>query len=418
MAIAAPERLVKLADALCAGVHWGQVLLCEKRKQGDAACFALPPGGVGQAQDLAKVFDRLCARPTDQVVTWATGGTQAEVAADIGALLALPLPKAEALPLNVAHRYMHTRITGPEEFFRRAVANLLQLCIEVDRDGTQLQDLVRIYVALGIKQLSLPATEAEKRADGEKLAKETCACPFSMETDGEQWYAIMLKIENWVQKTSGQRDRTHLADELLREPEIEALVPKLKKLPPMRVAVVGHSMTMSLHWTTYGSWNDTACEIMKRLQPGFVNQGFHGGGMDASGAVRVHLTNLLAWKPTETWILVGVRTQLDIDALDKLVSSLRAIGSDVYIVDEVRPFIKDPQEFWNPIPELKTEKQLLAVQKAICAKYGGHVWEIVEKARQAPGMEKWEALDKIHMYTEGHLWYCRELLKVWAARAK
>jgi hypothetical protein len=393
------KRLVSLVNALIHGVHWGQVLRQERsEKKGDATLFGTGTLTSAQVKELHDHFKKLATLPTERVIAWSRGGNDAELDGLIAAFLKNPIPSSERLPVNVLIAYMKKRLTGPEEFFVRAVANLVQLCLEIDHDGTYLQDLLRLYIALGVKQLSLPTEDAGQIEAGKELAALSAPAPF--DTDAAMYRAVIQKLVWWVQKNSGQRDRFLLAREMLDDPEIKPLLPKLKALPPRRVAWLGHSMMMSLHWSTFGSWCDVAAEVMKLINPGFEFRGFHTGGMVPEYAVKAHLDNVLAYKPNETYILVATRIPQDEAPTEQIVKQLRSIGSAVFIVDDVRPFIP-----LNP--------DVIALQKRLCEKYGGTLLDYWARGKKQ-NYHAWECLDQIHMLTDGHLFYARETLKLWA----
>jgi len=46
------------------------------------------------------------------------------------------------------------------------------------------------------------------------------------------------------------RDAGVLADELLAQPDLRALESQMKSLPGQRIAIIGHSFTMDLHWAS------------------------------------------------------------------------------------------------------------------------------------------------------------------------
>jgi hypothetical protein len=274
------------------------------------------------------------------------------------------------------------------------------LCLEMDHDGTYLQDLYTIYIVLGIKQLSLPDDDAGQIAAAEELSK-LCA-PGPYDSDAKAFRPIIQKLVWWAEKNTGRRDRHVLAREMLEHPEIKPLIPALKKLPPRRIAILGHSMTMSLHWSTFGSWCDVACETVKLLNPGLMYKGFQTGGLDGRRAVSLHLKDLLAWKPTETYILAANYGAEDEAAFEQVATELKRINGAFFIIDDNRPW-------------LTLEPRVVAFNKRLCAQHGGTLLEFHALGQRAPGHELWPCLDEIHMLTDGHLFYARETLKLWAA---
>jgi hypothetical protein len=403
-----PETVIKnqglsaLATALISGVHWGQVLRQEKPNsalKGDPVLFGRGKLPAGRPEKLFDNFKKLVTTPPPKIVAWVEGQENPEISALVKDLIADPIPDSEKLPVNVMIAYMRKRLTGPEDFFVRAVANMVQLCLEVDHDGTYLQNLFSIYIALGVKQVYLPTDDAEQIAAGKELAPQCCKCPY--EVDAAAFHAIIKKIVQWTTKNSGQRDRYVLAREMLEDPEVKPLIPKLKALSARRVAFLGHSMMMSLHWSTYGSWTDVASETVKLVNPKFEHRPFQSGGLHASWAVKAHLSALLDYKPTETWIEVAMYTPEDTRCLDQIAGEVRKLGSTLYIVDDVRP--------WSEL-----DPAAARIFAETCEKHGGKLMQWHALGKKQPGYERWQALDVIHMVTEGHLFYAKQTLKVWA----
>ena len=394
-------QLVNLVNAFINGVHWGQVIRQENSsKKGDPILFGRGARSAQIVKELFEDFKKLVKIAPERIVPWTRGERDDEIDALVAKLNAAPVPSSERLPVNVMIAYMKRRLAGPEEFFVRAVANLVQLCLEMDHDGTYLQDLYTIYIVLGIKQLSLPDDDAGQIAAAEELSK-LCA-PGPYDSDARAFRPIIQKLVWWAEKNTGRRDRHVLAREMLEDAAIKPLIPMLKKLPPRRVAFLGHSMMMSLHWSTFGSWSDVAGETMKLLNPGFEYCGFQTGGLDGRGAVKLHLDNLLAWKPSETYILAANYGAEDDAAFEHVAKELKRIGSAFFIVDDNRPW-------------LKLDPRIVAFNKRLCEKHGGTLLEYWALGQTAPGHENWACLDEIHMLTDGHLFYARETLKRWAA---
>src|SRR5262249_31015003 len=134
----------------------------------------------------------------------------------------------------------------------RAIANLYQTVLEVERDGDLLQDLYRFYMGLGLPvyvgQLGLPGSDADLLAVGRQLDGRSCA--GAVGTTAAEWQIAGRKVWNWGEKNQHIRDARVLADELLAEPDVAALRPRMRAMKPQRVAIIGHSFTMDLHWSS------------------------------------------------------------------------------------------------------------------------------------------------------------------------
>ena len=152
----------------------------------------------------------------------------------------------------------------------RAIASLLQTNLEVERDGDRLQELFAFYAGLGLPvylgQLGLPGTDDVFLAIGRALEGKSCASPVG--TSAAEWQIALRKNWNWGEKNLGIRDDKVLAAELLKEPDVAPLVPRMKAMPKQRIAVVGHSFTMQLHWSTPGAFVPVVTAMFARENPG------------------------------------------------------------------------------------------------------------------------------------------------------
>jgi len=403
-----PLRLVELTVALTNAVHAGQLLLQGRAKTpGDPELFGLGSLTAPRAQELRQAGERLARLPVEQVVAWAHGRGGVEAGMLVAKLGGQALASHPRLPLNAFRTWLESGGPGRDEASVRAVANLVQLCLEVNRDGDWLQDLIRVYMALGLKVCLSDFGISAKHADLEKIGRELAplagVCPFSARP--LDWHMILHKLEMWAAKTSGRRDKFVLACELLQDSEIKPLLPKLQALQPRRVGIIGHSMTMSLHWATAGSWIEIACELVRQINPGFAYQGFQQGGVDAVRAEAGLLPGALQWKPTDTYLLMVVGTPEHFVAYERMIRALQAAGSRVNCVDDVRPFLDDP---------------LIAAAveniPGICRRTGARALAFNELGKRASDWTTWQAMGgDIHSVTACHVFYAKELLKLWAA---
>jgi hypothetical protein len=64
---------------------------------------------------------------------------------------------------------------------------------------------------------------------------------------------------NWGEKNLHIRDAKVLADELLADPDVVPLIPEMKALPAEKVAIIGYSYTMDLHWSSPRQRNRSLC---------------------------------------------------------------------------------------------------------------------------------------------------------------
>jgi hypothetical protein len=101
-------------------------------------------------------------------------------------------------------------------------------------------------------------------------------------------------------------------------------------------------------------------------------------------------------------LMVPARGAADQQALEKIITELQKVGSRIYIVDDVRP---------GTPAKTPDGKDVHAFEREACGKFGGKFLEFVKRSKDVPGSDTWIACDDIHMNTEGHVFYAKELLK-------
>ena len=126
-----------------------------------------------------------------------------------------------------------------------------------------------------------------------------------------------------------------LASELLEEPDVKALVPRIQALPAQRIAVIGHSFTMQLHWSTPGSFVPVVTAIFARENPEVEFRQFQGGGLTSTRAVNRFYADVVAWKPQQVLLVVINRTDEDLESFRRLGRGLAAAGAKVLTFDDV-----------------------------------------------------------------------------------
>jgi hypothetical protein len=158
----------------------------------------------------------------------------------------------ENLPVNVFSSYLQKQAPKAPRTSIRAIANLYQLDLEQERDGDRLQELFGFYIALGLPvyvgQLGLPGTDEDFLVMARALVGRSCASPVGLSL--ADWQIAGRKIWNWGEERLHTRDADVVADELLEEPDVRAAIPAMKALPSQRIAVIGHSFTMDVHWAS------------------------------------------------------------------------------------------------------------------------------------------------------------------------
>ena len=165
-------RLEQLVEANIIAVHAYQMLLARKQQNMDPTCWPATP----QDSDLEALVAHqtsLLSSPTG-AKAWASGSSSAfDPAKDVQPLLAAKLAMPANLPVNAFTTYLRDRAPNRSAGEIRAVANLYQTVLEVERDGDRLQDLYAFYIALGLPvyvgEFGLPGSDGDLLAVGHQL---------------------------------------------------------------------------------------------------------------------------------------------------------------------------------------------------------------------------------------------------------
>jgi len=395
------SRLEQLVEANVLGTHAFQIALARKQGKGDPACYS--PGALtdGQLARLETHQAALLKADVKAVRAWAEGKASTfDPQADLAPLLASGLATSGTLPVSVFTRWLADRTQAPPVQVR-GISSLFQTNLEVERDGDRLQELFAFYAGLGLPvylgQLGLPGTDGAFLALGRELEGKTCASPFG--TAAADWQIAARKNWNWGEKNLGIRDDEVLAKELLQEPEVMALAPRIRALPAQRIAVIGHSFTMQLHWSTPGAFVPVVTAIFARENPGVEFRQFEGGGLTSTRAVNRFHADVRAWKPQQVLLVVMNRTDEDLDNFRRLGRDLAEAGAKVLTFDDVH----DPSG---------TSVGLRERELTIARETGMTVIEVSALLAAAPDRERFLCLDGIHMTEPYHRLMAKEWLKL------
>jgi hypothetical protein len=401
-AVASPasSRLEQLVEANILGTHAFQVALARKEGKGDPACYS--PGALTDARlaSLETHQASLLKADVKAVRAWAEGRASTfDPKADLEPLLASGLALADTLPVSAFTRWLADRTKAPRVPVR-AIASLFQVNLEVERDGDRLQELFAFYAGLGLPvylgQLGLPGSDEAFLAMGRELEGKACASPFG--TAAADWQIAGRKNWNWGEKNLGVRDEKVLAAELLKESDVAALIPRMKAMAGQRIAVVGHSFTMQLHWSTPGAFVPIVTAMFAQVNPGVEFRQFQGGGLTSTRAVNRFYADVVAWKPQQVLLVVINRTDEDLDNFQRLGRGLAEAGAKVLTFDDVH----DPKG---------TASGLRDRELAVARETGMTVIEVSPLLAAAPDRERFLCLDGIHMTEPYH----RLMAKQWLA---
>src|SRR5689334_25328532 len=330
------RRLAQLVEANIIAVHAFQVLLAKSSGKGQA-CFSAGNLSDQALNALSEHQAHLLKSDSQQLRLWVQNRESTfNPAEDLEPILSSGLKLPDNAPVNVFTRYLRQN-TKASEVKIRAVASLYQTVLEVERDGDRLQEEFAFYIGLGLPvyvgQLNLPGTDADLLAVGRKLEGQSCEAPVG--TSAAEWQIAGRKIWNWGEKNLHIRDERVLAAELLKETDVKSLQPRLRSLPAQRIAVVGHSFTMGLHWSSPSSFVPIVIEIFRRTNPKVEFKQFAAGGLTASRALQRFYQSVLDWKPDKVLLVVMTRTDEDYDALKRLGEAFADLGIKTSMFDEV-----------------------------------------------------------------------------------
>ena len=397
------QRLAKLVEANVIAVHAFQVLLAKSSGKGEK-CFSANTVSDTELNALSEHQAKLLKTDIKQLRRWVNGlESTFNPEQDLQPILVTELRIPDNAPVNVFTRYLRQN-TKVSDVNTRVVASLYQTVLEVERDGDRLQEEFAFYIGLGLPvyvgQFKLPGTDADLLAVGRRLEGQSCEAPVG--TSAAEWQIAGRKIWNWGEKNLHIRDERVLAAELLKEPEVKRLEPQLRAMKPQRIAVVGHSFTMGLHWSSPSSFVPIVIDVFRRENPSVEFKQYAAGGLTASRAQKRFYQDVLAWKPDKVLLVVMTRTDEDYDALKQMGRGLRAAGIKVYMFDEVH----DPAA----VTPGTVERARKAAEEA-----GIEIIKVASTLANAPERSKFICLDGIHMTEPYHRLMAKEWLKYLAS---
>jgi hypothetical protein len=397
------KRLAKLVEANVIAVHAFQVLLAKSSGKG-AKCFSANTVSDTDLNALSEHQAKLLHTDIKQLRLWVNGlESTFKPEQDLQPILTTELRIPDNAPVNVFTRYLRQN-TKASDVKTRAVASLYQTVLEVERDGDRLQEEFAFYIGLGLPvyvgQFKLPGTDADLLAVGRKLEGQSCEAPVG--TSAAEWQIAGRKIWNWGEKNLHIRDERVLAAELLKDPEVKILEPRLRAMSPQRIAVVGHSFTMGLHWSSPSSFVPIVIDVFRRENPKVEFKQYAAGGLTSSRAQKRFYNDVLAWKPDKVLFVVMTRTDEDYEALKTMAYGLRATGIKAYMFDEVHD------------PAAVTPGTVERARK-VADEAGIAVIEVGNILANAPDRSKFICLDGIHMTEPYHRLMAKEWLKYLAS---
>jgi hypothetical protein len=403
VALSAPgeARLEQLVEGNIIAVHAYQVQLARKQGNVDFRCWPSQEPSDAELQALVAHQASLLAVPVANIKAWVHGQPSSfDPAADLDPLLAADFTMSPALPVNVFTRYLQKKAPSQPRSHIRSVANLYQTVLEVERDGDRLQDLYAFYIGLGLPvyvgQFQLPGTDADFLIAGRELEGPSCSSPVWLSAG--EWQIAGRKIWNWGEKNLHIRDACVLAKELLAEPEVVPFISQMKSLPAERVAIIGHSYTMDLHWSSPSAFVPIVTAMFAQENSSVEFRQFQAGGLTSSKAYKRFYEEALAWKPTIVLLVLANRTDEDRSDLRKMAEGFRAAGTQVLMFDNL---------FSNDDSDADMQQTNLAAAHDA----GIDIIEVSSVLRSSSDRQRFPCLDHIHMTEPYHRLMAKQWLR-------
>lgn len=395
------SRLEQLVEANIIAVHAYQLQLARKQGNIDSSCWSLQALPDAELQALVAHQTSLLAVPVGNIKAWAKGQTSSfDASADLEPLLAAKLSRNPALPVNVFTSYLKKAAPSQAQPHIRSVANLYQTVLEVERDGDRLQELFAFYIGLGLPvyvgQFGLPGTDADFLAAGQELEGPSCSSPVGLSAG--EWQIAGRKIWNWGEKNLHIRDAGVLANELLKDPDVLPLIPKMRALPAERVGIIGHSFTMDLHWSSPSAFVPIVTAMFGKVNPKVEFRQFQAGGLTSTRAYKRFYEDARAWKPSIVLLVLANRTDEDRADMRKMSEGFRAIGARVLMFDN----LLDPDD---------SQADRLQANLAAARDAGTQVIEVSSVLESSSDRDRFSCLDHIHMTEPYHHLMAKQWLK-------
>ena len=231
-------------------------------------------------------------------------------------------------------------------------------------------------------------------AAGREIEGPSCASPVGLSAG--EWQIAGRKIWNWGEKNLHIRDANVLAKELLAEQDVANLIPQMKSFPAERVAIIGHSYTMDLHWASPSAFVPIVTAMFARENQGVQFRQFQAGGLTSTRAYKNFYRDALEWKPAIVLFVVANRTDEDRADLKKMTDGFHAAGARVLMFDS----LLDPDDL-NP--------ERLKTNLATAHEAGIQIIPVEAVLKASKDRDKFLCLDYIHMTEPYH----RLMAKLW-----
>lgn len=290
-------------------------------------------------------------------------------------------------------------------------AAAFQMSMELERDGTVMQDFIPFLLALGCPMtFGDLGLETSNRAHLEKLAALASGRTGNRtyNTEPFDYFITMVKIDSWAGKFSGRVTADTLASRLLKNPGLKQVLIGLSSLPPTRLGFLGDSYMDPIHWSTQAPFPDIIAAVLRSVNPRVTVVNAGKGGDDSGEALERIDIDLIDKRPVISFVMLGgndcrhwgrpepaVSPKQYRKNISEITGRLRQSGSRVVLMASPRsPDLSgaDLEAFLGINEELKAAADSLET---------GFI-DILSLLAEREENEVF-AIDRIHMSPEGHL---------------
>jgi hypothetical protein len=255
-----------------------------------------------------------------------------------------------------------------------------------------LQDLYRFYIGLKLPvylgQFGLPDSNTDLLLTAQQVYGKSCPSPVDLSVPA--WQLAGRKIWNWGEKNLHIRDANTMATELLKDPQVIPLIPAMKAMKPQKIAVIGDSYTMKIHWATPAPFPRIVTAMFAQENPHVQFRQWSHGGLKFSRAYRSYYQEVLAWKPKIVLLAAEDHSPQDTAAMKSMIEGFRAAGIRVLKFDDV----EEPDVSLDPMHVRKV--MLLARQ------YGAEIIPARATLDASPLRNSFPAMDGMHKTAPYH----------------
>lgn len=397
------QRKRQLAEVFIKASHAHQVELHLRGGQGDPLAFAKATLGGADPQIARGRRLALLSTGPDAIKQWIDTGKCLDdsIRESLGYFDALSVRLADDLPVTLVTDYLGSKTPDAPLGDLRSIAALVQVLLEIGRDTGDLQAMFKLLAAAGmpvfLEEVGLHLGDEAFRAMAAEIAPATCACPYTV--TAEDWFMALHKLHRWGEKFSGKITVDTYARDLLALPEIQALAPAIKGMPPRTIGVLGHSFTLSMHWASHASMTGIASRVLHEMNPGIVTHHIAAGSLLASRALKEFFPRLLDLHSDIALLVLLVHSDNDLNDLCEMIRRLRATGSRVCIFDALNAGFGAAKSSYGP------EVGLAA------ATAGAEVISVRELLGSHPMQDRFVSVDGVHMTPVYHKVMAVELVR-------